>query len=106
MSLAYCGVQKCVDYMNGVDRQYRIMDRNERLREFLMLLFHVFSGVVAASIAWARHASDGTFIQVLMSVLAFLFGTLYLVYITGVVIFQNPAKKQRYLDLVTQQTLG
>ena len=105
MSLVVCGVQKCVEYVKDDNvKKFRVQSKEEKTREFIMMLLHVFTGVIASVVAWNRHAKDGILVQVLVSVLAFLFGCLYLVYITTVLLLDTDSEgKNQYLDLVAKE---
>lgn len=52
----------------------------EHKHEMGHLFMHIFAGVLAGYIAYRRNEKDGAFMQILWTVVAFLFGFIYLLY--------------------------
>lgn len=111
MSLVICGAKKCYDFVNDSNhyKMYgyyprRAMSGQEKIKEFISLLIHLSAGFMAAYIAWDRNKSSGIVVQLLVSILAFLFGVIYLVYITGVLLLNNDSKRDSYLNLLAQNS--
>lgn len=92
MSIAYCLGKKCFELNDP-----QSMIENNSITDFASFLVHLFASIIAAYIAWNRTASMGLGMQVLMTVLAFLFGVLYLIYLVGVVMMGDSLFKKTYL---------
>ena len=100
MSLVCYGIKKCYDRMSGKSyykMTYEREDPHKKLKDFITLLVNVFAGVIAACIAWNRNAQHGPIVQVFVSVLAFLFGALYLVYFAGFVLMESSLFRKTYM---------
>ena len=76
---------------------YERKDQHRTMKASISLLVNIFAGVIAATIAWNRNANEGMFVQIFVSVLAFLFGALYLVYFVGFVLMDSSLFKKTYL---------
>ena len=84
MSLIVCGAQHCYKYLKG-EWHPIYMDKQQRGREILELIVHVIAGVLAAGIAWKRMGDQNTLLKLLVAIVAFMFGMLYLVYVVGTI---------------------
>ena len=108
MSLVCYGIKKCYDRMSGkayYKVEYEREDANKKVKDFLSLLVNLFAGVIAATIAWNRNANEGMFVQILVSVLAFFFGILYLIYFAGFVLMDSSLFKKTYLLDIPKERL-
>lgn len=109
MSLVCYGIKKCYDRMSGKSYykvEYDREDPNKRVKDFLSLLVNVFAGVIAATIAWNRNANEGMFVQIFVSILAFLFGALYLIYFVGFVLMDSTLFRKTYLLDIPEDRLA
>ena len=104
MSLVCYGIKKCYDRMSGKSYyklEYEREDPHKKLKEFLSLLVNLFAGVIAGTIAWYRNAPRGeegsVLVQVVMTVIAFLFGALYLIYFVGFVLMDSALFTKTYV---------
>jgi len=96
----YCG-KKCYEFMN-----HGHFDLSNP-KETMNCLFHVFAGVMAAYIAYNRNKSEGPIMAVAMAVIAFMFGTLYLIYFVAAVILSEDAYKGSYgMSAASDELLG
>jgi hypothetical protein len=81
--------------------EYEREDPHKKLKEFLSLLVNLFAGVIAGTIAWHRNAPRGedgsVLVQVVMTVIAFLFGALYLIYFVGFVLMDSALFTKAYV---------
>ena len=59
---------------------------NLSLLSMLQFIISVTISIYAATLAWSAGSSDSTFFRILMTVLAFMFSTLYII---GYVIFKG-----------------
>ena len=104
MSLVCYGIKKCYDRMSGKSYyklEYEREDPHKRVKEFLSLLVNLFAGVIAGTIAWHRNAprdeEGSVLVQVVMTVIAFLFGALYLIYFVGFVLMESSLFRKAYV---------
>ena len=111
MSLVVCGAKKGYDLAqdykfykaNGHYPARRMPSRDEKVKEFVSMLIHLSAGVMAAYIAWSRNEGNGVVIQSLVSVLAFMFGIFYLVYVTAETLLSSDKKREAYLDAIAYE---
>lgn len=76
-------------------------------RESLVCLLHIFAGVLAAYIAYNRNKNEGPVTAVFISVLAFIFGFIYILYWVCAVILQDPKYSDSYgLGSVSDEMLA
>ena len=91
MSLVCYGAYK---YWGGGNNSRR---NNSGATDLLAMLVNLFAGLIAAYIAWNRNEDNGLLSQIVISVIAFLFGFLYLVYFVGFVLLEDNLFKNTYL---------
>lgn len=108
MSLVCYCIKKSYDKLTG-QSYYSIYkkaaDPHRPLKDFATLLINVFAGIVAACIAWKRNEHEGLFTQVLISVLAFFFGALYLIYFVGFVLINSQLFRKSYMIDLNEDAL-
>jgi hypothetical protein len=69
----------------------------KRIAQKIMFFVHLFAGLIAAYIAWNRNRKNGIVMQIIVTVIAFLFGFLYLIYLVGFVMLDDELFKTTYL---------
>ena len=63
--------------------------RKSKIKNAFDLIVHTFAGALAGYIAWHRNAGLTVPIRLVMAIVAFIFGILYLVYFVGFVLVFN-----------------
>jgi len=95
MSLVCYGAWKYLGGVKNNPHHYRHHQNN--MKDIISMLVNLFAGLIAAYIAWNRNKESGVFAQVVISVLAFLFGFLYLLYLVGFVLLEDKLFQKTYL---------
>lgn len=108
MSIVYCAGKYCYEYLAN-NRTPEIvlnrMSRREKAQERLSVFLHLIFGVVAAVIAWNRNKKEDIVLRSLITILAFFFGALYLLYISASLLVHNDETRQKYLDLLASDAM-
>jgi hypothetical protein len=79
MSIIYLVARKCVGLIDS-NLNFCRKTKYERDHQWGHLFIHLFAGVLAGYIAWKRNENSGVMMQILFTIIAFMFGFIYLLY--------------------------
>ena len=94
MSLVWCIGKSCTE-LNSYNP--KLILQNSSNEDFVSFLIHLFASVIAGYIAWHRAGHMALPWRLIITVLAFMFGILYLIYLVGVVMVGDSLFKKTYL---------
>ena len=93
---------------------YQMKTSVEKTKMFINFMLNVIFGVIAAVVAWRRNKDEHQLLRILITLIAFLFGGIYMLYILAAgLVIGNSGQKENFLNklaetanLTSQQTGG